>query len=74
MTATSNGTATVDAVRSLDELDLDLGADVGAALLRAAARAPPKMSSPKNAAKRSLRPPMSKWVGWKPPERRPAWP
>ena len=39
VTATSNGTSTFDAARGVDELDLDLGADVGAALLRAPRRA-----------------------------------
>src|SRR5439155_1078700 len=34
----------------------------------------PNRSSPKNAEKRSLNPPMSNWVGWNPPERRPACP
>ena len=58
-TATSNGTSTFVAARRLDELDLDLGADVGAA--RGATRAPPpNRSSPKNAEKRSPRLPRSK--------------
>ena len=60
--------------RRLDELDLDLRADVRAALLRAPRAPPPKTSSPKNAEKRSLRPPTSKCVGVKPPERSPACP
>ena len=60
--------------RRLHELDLDLRRDVGAALRTRAALPPPKRSSPKNAANRSPSPPTSKCVGWKPPERRPAWP
>ena len=33
-----------------------------------------KRSSPKNAEKMSVRLPKSKWPGWNPPLRSPAWP